>query len=361
MLLALAPFALAQSANQPSLPPELSLAEALRIALSNSIALRTAQSNLERTSGQYLQARSALLPRVDVFARQAWLTINLVGLGLEIPSAQGKIGPFASMDARAFLRQDLLNLAALRSQQSFRWAQDSSRLLVNNAREIVTLDVVGTYLSALRAKTTRDTLTDQRKLAEELYQVASDRAKLGVASQLDVIRATQQVNTLEQQRQEAEQAYIAAKLSLANVLQARITANFDVSDNAAYGSAAPPDRESAINSAFASRADYRAALADVKAAELRVQSIKATRLPTVAAGVDDGQSGFTPAHNVNTYRIQGSILFPVFTGGRIRGEIEEAEGALRGARATLDQGRSQIETDVLTAIVTPAFYSGHCG
>ena len=130
LLLALA---LSQTANQPSLPPELSLAEALSIALSNSITLRTAQSNFERASGQFLQARSALLPRVDVFTRQAYLTVSRRDRDRH-PYAQGKIGPFASMDAPAFRRQDLLNIAVLRSQQSFRRAQDSSRFLVSNAR-----------------------------------------------------------------------------------------------------------------------------------------------------------------------------------------------------------------------------------
>jgi outer membrane protein len=64
----------------------------------------------------------------------------------------------------------------------------------------------------------------------------------------------------------------------------------------------------------------------------------------------DGQSGSTPVHNVNTYKVQGSINVPLYTGGRIRGEVEEAEGTLREARALLDQNRSQIETDVLTAM-----------
>jgi outer membrane protein TolC len=64
----------------------------------------------------------------------------------------------------------------------------------------------------------------------------------------------------------------------------------------------------------------------------------------------DGQSGNTPVNNVNTYKVQGSIEFPLYTGGRIRGQIEEAEGALREVAALLDRDRSQIETDVLTAI-----------
>ena len=55
-------------------------------------------------------------------------------------------------------------------------------------------------------------------------------------------------------------------------------------------------------------------------------------------------------HNVNTYRVAGTIEVPIFTGGYIHGQIEEAEGALREASAALDENRSQIETDVQTAI-----------
>ena len=104
-----------------------------------------------------------------------------------------------------------------------------------------------------------------------------------------------------------------------------------------------------MKAAFAARADYRSAEASVKAAELQVRSIKATRLPTISLRASDGQSGFTPAHNVNTYDVGGTIDFPIFTGGRIRGEIQEAESSLREAQAALDANRSQVEADVQAA------------
>ena len=105
-----------------------------------------------------------------------------------------------------------------------------------------------------------------------------------------------------------------------------------------------------MKAAFAARADYLSAQASVKAAELQVRSIKASRLPTISLRASDGQSGFTPARNVNTYDVGGVIEFPIFTGGRTRGEIQEAEGALREAQTALDANRSQIEADVQAAI-----------
>jgi len=210
--------------------------------------------------------------------------------------------------------------------------------------------VVGAYLDALRAKASRDTLAEQTRLASELYQLTADRFRQGASSELDANRAQQTVNSLEQQRQEAEQSYVAAKLNLASLLQADITAAFEVSDETAYGAGQTMERQATVKAALVSRSDYRAAEADVRAAELNVSSIQATRLATFRVKASDGQSGSTPAHNVNTYNVQGLLEVPIFTGGRIRGEIREAEGTLSEARSALDKKRVQIETDVQTAI-----------
>jgi len=338
-------------AAEQNLPNPLTLSQAITIALTNSSVIRTAQSRLDQASGRYAQSRSLLLPQVDGYAYQAYLTMNLRGLGIDIPTVpQGTQGPFGSMDARVRLTQDLLNIANMQAWKSSRSKQDSSRLLVENAREVVVLDVVSAYLQVLRSKASRDALTEQTKLATDLYQLTQHRVQEGVSAKLEANRALQQVNSLEQQRQEAEQSLVAAKLNLANMLQVHITSDFEVDDAAAYGTDTTVDRDAALQAALAARPDYRSAQASVRAAELQVKSAKGNRFPTIGTALTDGQSGETPVHNQNTYRLGGTLYIPIFTSGRIRGQIEEAQGALREAQASADQLRSQIETDVLTAI-----------
>ena len=338
------------AAEQADVPSNLTLSKALEIALTNNSNIRAAMARLDQSTGRYEQSRSPLLPQVNAGVRQNYQTVNLIGIGIDIPGVRGLIGPFGSMDARVFFSWDLLNLAEIRAWKSSRSRQDASRLLVDNARELVALKVVATYLDALKARAGRDTLIEQTKLASDLYRLTLDRVRQGASAQLDANRALQQVNALEQQRQEAEQGYVTAKLALANLMQAHITADFEVGDELAYGSGTAPDRAVAISIALATRPDYRSAQANVQAAEVQLSSIKASRLPSLGMTFDDGQSGNTPVHNNNTYKVQGSLNVPVFTGGRIRGEMEEAEGTLREARAFLDENRSQIETDVLAAV-----------
>src|SRR5215468_9428650 len=350
VLLPLLAATVALAQKTATLPADLTLRQALDIALTNNSTIRTAEANMERASGKYEQVRSNLLPELNVVARQAYLTTNLQGIGIDLPTPSRIQGPFGSMDARAIFSQDLLNIASLRSWQSFSSRKDSSRFLVQDAREAVTLNVVGAYLQALHAKATRDTLTEQTKLACDLYQITTDRLKRGVASELDANRAKQKVNSLEQSRQEAEQAYVASKLTLASLLEANVTADFEVLDPVAYGSGGTMDKGASLQAAFATRSDYRAAEASVRAAEYEVKSIEATRLPTLALRASDGQSGTYPDHSVNTYSVAGVLEFPIFTSGRIGGEIREAKAALEEATAALDKNRAQIEAEVLTAM-----------
>src|SRR5262249_45117205 len=87
-------FAIAQ--NQTTLPQNLTLRQALDIAFANSSILREARANLERASGRYQEARSALLPQVGVAARQGYLTQNLQGFGIDLTEFPRVLGPFGS-------------------------------------------------------------------------------------------------------------------------------------------------------------------------------------------------------------------------------------------------------------------------
>jgi hypothetical protein len=55
ILLALATL---RAAEQPTLPSQLTLAQALDIALSNSTNIRTAMAQLAQVSGRYAQAKA---------------------------------------------------------------------------------------------------------------------------------------------------------------------------------------------------------------------------------------------------------------------------------------------------------------
>src|SRR5262249_9061835 len=84
IIVALALFFVVQdrplAAHAPiSLPAELTLLQALDLALTNNNLLRAAQADFDQAIGRYEQSRSHLLPQVGVTARQGVQTVNLQG------------------------------------------------------------------------------------------------------------------------------------------------------------------------------------------------------------------------------------------------------------------------------------------
>jgi outer membrane protein TolC len=219
-----------------------------------------------------------------------------------------------------------------------------------NVRELLALSVVVNYVNAQRSQAAAATLRKQLALSRQLLTITTDRAGQGVASALDVSRAEQQSNNLQQSLLEAENALTLAKLELAKGMHAQISADYELADIASFYDTAAPGEKEALATAFELRPDYRAAQAQLRAAELDLRSSRAERYPSLAFAADYGQSGRKPFQNLNTYRVQGSLNIPVFLGGRISADVRQAQSRIESAEAYIEEVRAEVETDVLSAI-----------
>jgi outer membrane protein TolC len=93
----------------------------------------------------------------------------------------------------------------------------------------------------------------------------------------------------------------------------------------------------------------KAAQAQVRAAERARSAARAERLPSLSLTADYGVIGTNPAQAHGTFAVVGSLKFPIWNGGRIEGDVEQADAALTQRRAEVDDLRGQIETDVRKA------------
>src|ERR1041385_431222 len=93
------------AAKVSAAPAQLSLAEAIRLAIQNNVATLSADEQRRAARGFVQQARSALLPNISGIAYQASLTENLAALGFQAGTFPGLsrtfLGPFNNFDARA--------------------------------------------------------------------------------------------------------------------------------------------------------------------------------------------------------------------------------------------------------------------
>jgi outer membrane protein TolC len=106
-----------------------------------------------------------------------------------------------------------------------------------------------------------------------------------------------------------------------------------------------------LQRAYASRSDYQAAQAQVRAAELSRRAAAAGRYPTVGLDANFGDIGVTPAESNGTWQVNGGVNIPIFAGGRVHSDVIEADAQLKQARSQLGNIRGQIDYDVRVSLL----------
>jgi outer membrane protein TolC len=107
--------------------------------------------------------------------------------------------------------------------------------------------------------------------------------------------------------------------------------------------------ETASIEALRLRADLRSAEASVRAAALTLRAQKAQRLPVVSVTADYGGAGVNLGNFNQVYTVSGNISMPIYTGGRIRADIQQAQADLDRREAEYEDLKGRVAYDVRIA------------
>jgi outer membrane protein TolC len=149
----------------------------------------------------------------------------------------------------------------------------------------------------------------------------------------------------------ARNNFQVAKLALGRAIGLPLGQQFELADALPYSDTSPLSVDEALQVAFKSRSDFRSALASQKAAAQTLSAAKGERYPVVAVNGDYGDIGSTFGRSHGDFTFQAGIRVPLFTGGRIKGDITQAEAELRQREAEAENIRGQIDYDVRTAFL----------
>ena len=89
----------------------------------------------------------------------------------------------------------------------------------------------------------------------------------------------------------------------------------------------------------------------MQAAESALSAAHAEYLPSVSFHGDYGALGTNPPQAASTYTLTGTINVPIFAGGRVQGDTEQAHAALNQHKAELEDLRGSIDHDVRFAFI----------
>jgi outer membrane protein TolC len=329
----------------------LTLRDAITMALRYNLSRIESGENERIVHGQRLRAMSALLPQVNAAAAENVAQISAATLGIKVPQIPAVIGPFSYSTAQANVSQSLFDFESIQRFRAARNSEQAAQLSYNDTLDVITLDIGSAYLKVIQAGSRIEAEEAQVKNAQALYDQAVDQLQSGTSTKIDVTRSGVQLHTEQYNMSIAQNNFAIAKLNLSRAIGLPLGQAFDLADQMPYADIHPQTVEDALNAAYKDRSDFRAALSSVKSAQKQLSATRAERYPVLAANGDYGVEGPNFVHLHGSFAFQAGVNVPIFTGGRIRGDITEAEAALRQRKAEAENLRGQIDYDIRTAFL----------
>jgi outer membrane protein len=364
------PICLAEGA-----PRQLSLEQAVRIALVNNLQRRLAQGELEVARDKRAQAASGYLPKVTLSG--GYNRLNEIPDTVELARSLAQLNngldawssALASSDPRFTVLANNLNqvellsdsldyyglklhveqplytgnkLTALNKQAGYN--EEYARANLMASENNLALEVKRAYFTVLLAQRMAVTLDEAVIGMEHHLAEANSYLKAGMVPKLDVMRAEVRLADLRQKQLLAHNSLTLAKTAFNFVLGVDLGAEFVLEERLDYSLPAG-DLRHYLERAVTNRPELTAIKARVEMARQAVALAKSANKPVVAL-VADGQTmePITPSPSI-TVGVMATMK--LYDGGLVKNQIAEAEATLQQAitgKDLLEQGiRLEVE------------------
>ena len=331
----------------------LGFREAIQRALAYNLGGTDATQALRQAKGQSHAMRSVLLPNINGTVTEDVQTTDLRALGfrstvLPLPAV---IGPFNYVDFRAHLTQTVLDFTAINNYRATSDVVRANRYSAEDARDLIVLAVGGAYLQTSAAKARLASEQAQVDAATAVYQQSVQQLGQGLIAKVDADRNEVQVLTEQQRLLSLQNDYAKQKINLARMIGLPPNDHYEIVDEIPYAPAEPLTVDDALTQAFEHRADFKAAKAQMQAAERSLTAARAEQYPSLSINADYGGIGVNPSQLQTTFTAVASLKIPIWQGGRAQADVEQAEATVTQRRAEYEDLRSQIESDVRSAFL----------
>lgn len=344
--------------NVPAGPIQLALMDAVKRGLQANLGPISANNSVVAARVQRAQALSALLPAIGANASETITQVNLAAYGFQfnLPANVGfsiptVVGPYAYSQAQATLNQSIIDVVQRRNWQASKESERSSVLAAKDAHEMVVLAVAGTYLQVVTDSARVISQQAQVANAQAVYNQAMVRKQAGTNAKIDVTRSFVELQTQQQRLSSLEGDLRKQKLALARLIGLPLDHELILTDALGSGEVPVPEAAATVGRAMTHRADLQSAESQVRAAEIALSAAHAERLPSITLNGDYGVIGPNPASTHGVFAVTGSLNVPIYQGGRIRADIQQAETTLHQRQAELADQRGQVEQQVRNALI----------
>jgi outer membrane protein TolC len=330
----------------------LSLTDAINRGLKYNLGILISDQATQQARGARIHALSRLLPQVSAGASENSLQINLKAYGFPgLPGQSPIVGPFSVFDVRGYVDQPILNLEDLHQARAESDNVKAARYTYQNARDLVVLVSANLYLEAIAGSSRVHAAQAEVDTAQAVYDRAADLKKAGMVPGIDVLRSQVELQAQQQRLIYLQNQFQTEKLTLARAIGLPVAQKFRLTDQVPYAPPPPITLGQAIARALATRADYKSLEAQVHAAESLRKAARSEALPSLHFHADYGDIGPSPGNSHGTYTVAASVKIPIFQGGKVRGDVMQADALLKQRESELKDLQNKIEYQVRTAMM----------
>jgi outer membrane protein TolC len=333
----------------------LTLKDAFDRALKYNLGVIQSDQNTRAARADRLRYLSALLPTLYGQLTGSVEQINLQAQGLRLISVPGVpiptlVGPFWVEDARGYLSQRVFNWSDIKNWKSASQSVTAAFYSYKSDRDLVVLVTATAYLQVIADAANVESNRAQVRTNQTIYEQNLDLNKNGVAPAIDVLRAKVQLQSQQQQLIAVENQLAIDKLTLARIVGLPNGQEFQATDAVPYSALTGITLDQALQQAYATRPDYLAAKAQVRAAQLALQAASAENYPWLGVNANYGDIGspnFGRSHG--TFAVAGTLTIPLFLGTQVRSDKLRADSTLQDRKAQLADLGGKIDDQVRTA------------
>jgi len=362
--------------TEQTAPARLTVASAIEQALQQRPLLDAGEARIGAARARVTQARSTRYPQITI---QASVTDGPLGsppLGLG-----GLVGTPLKTHYGGSLNVTQILLDWGRTHNTIRARQqeaESARESLRADENRVTLEVQLAYYQALQAQRllgiNRQILT-QRQLVARQAEIMREN---GLATRLDVDFAALQVSQAElavvRSENDIQSAFAALGTAMGvdvpptTPLEDVVGASIQETGDRRQESRTPNPEPGTLNpqhstlntqpliaTALRQRPEVRQLEAQARASERLAEAARAGNRPYITSAASLGK--INPpriAPDDKIYSVGAGLTVPIFTGGLVRGQVDEALRAAAVARANLQEMENQIRQQVITALANLA-------
>ena len=332
-------------------PLTLTIADAVRRGLQYNLGGVAAGIEVRVARAQRLAALSQMLPNIYATIDETSAKVDLQTEGLSGAALGGSvtlpttIGPFHYYRALANV-DEALSLTAFHNLRQSQASLDAARMTAANSRELVVLAVGGEYLRVIADKVSVLSEEAQVKQSDASYKLANDQYLAGTKTIIDSNKSLVELRT-EQQRLNGLRGDLQKEtMQLARLIGLPAGQMLILSEDLPVQVADAATLDDALQAAFDSRPDLKAARLQLKAAAEARRASKAEYLPSLSVNGYYGLEGINPNKGATAYQVSAGVNIHIFDGGRVRSDIDQADANFSNLQARYDDLKAAVDLNV---------------